>query len=326
VANQQAWMTTGLLAGLTLAAPALAQSTHPSNVPKSAEAKSAQADAKPAQAEAKPAQGDGGAASSAQTPSGSWPAMNDPDRWTVQISPRVWYLSPGGKIRLPGAGPSNQVKVNDLDLDQARAWPAGEIALKSGDWRFGLAAGHFGLNRETTVAAGFQLGDVTVDAGSRVRTELEWTNVQVTGGYRLYTHDFGAADANPSRHVLRLDGLLGARFTDLSVNFDRLGGPPARDSADALWIEPIAGAHLEIQIARDFSVDLEVTGGGQPFGDTTAYSLDAVVGFTWRVVDGVGVQIGWRQVVHSLKDGEGVAEFGHRGSFAGLFGGVVIRF
>lgn len=275
----------------------------------------------------------GPVAGAVEQPAATWPALDDPARWTVEIRPRAWYLSPSGDVRLPDAGGTQSplVKVNDLDLDEPKLEPAGEISLQSGPWRFGFGAATYSTDVDKTASSAFRLGAVSVTPGQTFRTEMDFTTAQVQAGYGLFEHDFGAEDGWAGRTVGRLHVLGGARFYDLSLAFSRIaGGPAARTAEDGFWVEPYVGAHGELQVVRDFSLDLDISGGAQPFGDDTSWSVDLAVAFSWRPgcagVDGLAVQIGWRQLLFDLQNGADAEEFRFDGGFAGLFFGAVIRF
>jgi hypothetical protein len=82
----------------------------------------------------------------------------------------------------------------------------------------------------------------------------------------------------------------------------------------------------ELEVYRDFSIELEVSAGGWGDSSNSVISIDTLLGFTWRPIDGVGVQIGWRQLAYDLSNGDGAGEFEYSGRLAGLFLGVDFRF
>ncbi len=256
-----------------------------------------------------------------------WPTLTDPYAYTVQVQPRAWYVSPAGKLTLPSSTPAagGNIRLNDLNLDQPRVSPFGEISLKADEWRFTLSGANYEITHDATAPFAFTLGSTPVAGGAAFRMNFDYAMFGANVGYRFYTHDFGKqGGGTPDAYVLRLEAVGGLRLHDLDIRITNALG--ATSGTDQFYGELIAGARAELQLARDFSIDLELTGGGLPGEDHTVYSLDVAVGFTWRVLDGVGAQIGWRQLAVSLEDDAGPRQFKYVGTLAGLFAGVVIRF
>jgi hypothetical protein len=272
-------------------------------------------------------------AESAPKSAAAWPRFDDPARWTVQVRPLGWYLSPSGDIGLPNTGGVERLRteIEDLDLDEPQMTAAGDLQLQSGAWRFGFSAGYYDVDVALPARQVLAVGTIVAAPGNVVRSELKWTTAQVSAGYELFEHDFGADDGWAGRTVGRLHLVGGARVFDVSYAFSRLtGGPVVRQEDDGFWVEPFIGVHGELQIVRDFSVDLDLNVGGQPFGDDTSLSNDLAVAFSWRPgalgIDGVALQIGWRQVLFDLQNGTGADQFRFDGGMAGLFFGVAVRF
>lgn len=264
----------------------------------------------------------------------------DPE-WTLQLEPSFWYVSPSGKVKLPvssGTGPGgfttagDSVRVERLNLDTPRFEPAGEAHLSGGRWRFTFSGSHFSLDRENTPAdEAFRIGSVVVAPGDPLDVSFEITSVDVTVGYRVWGRDFCAqvfteCPPNATDSLLRLYVIGGARFTDVSFEVARDTAVRAAAGADQLFGEPILGARAEVELAEQFTLDLQLTGGGLPAGDTSSYSVDVMAGFHWRPHPNIGVQIGYRQLAYWLSDGDDEDEFEYNGRLAGLFAGVVFRF
>ncbi len=258
--------------------------------------------------------------------------------WTVQVEPSVWYVAPSGKVKLPvssGTGPGSfttpgeSIKLERLNLDTPRFEPAGEIHLSSERWRFSFSGSTYGLEREgTTADSSFRLGAVEVAAGDAINVELDFTSVELTGGYRIWDRDFKAASEVPENAfdaVVRVYALGGARFYDVSFDLaNRSAGGAA--AADEFFGEPIVGLRGEADFGEDFSLDLQISGGGFADSDRSSLSLDIVAGFQWHPTRYCGVQIGYRQLAFGLADGDELNEFEYNGRLAGLFAGLVLRF
>jgi hypothetical protein len=279
---------------------------------------------------ARPPQAAEGAAPSGAASGGEaahWPNLSDPDRWTVQLLPRAWYVSPSGKFRLPSTQPTagNQVRVETLNLDAPRFSPYGEVQVRADAFRFAISAASYSVDRSATSDRAFRLGDVEVAAGQVTDSSFELTTLQASVGYRFFTKDFGQdGGGRPGMTMLHLEGLAGLRLYEVDIDVSGPGG--ARSGSDETFGEPFVGARAELRLVRDFSVEVELNGGGFGDGDRSVYSLDTVLGFAWRPWEAVGVQIGWRQLLFNFQDGEGASEFEYQGGLAGLYGGVMIRF
>lgn len=235
------------------------------------------------------------------------------DRWVVKLQPRVWYLAPTADIRLPGS--ESTVDLDDLDANQPRIGPYGELTIQADAWQFTLSGADFSASSSTLARRGLTLGDLTIAPGARVDTSLDLTFGQFSAGYRLVNHRFDPEAAN----VGRLWVLGGVRVYEFQTE---VSTGALIDQAEEFWAEPFAGVRGELQLVDDFSIDLEITGGYS--GD--ASSLDVAVGFQWRPVDWFGAQIGYRILRAGLEDGDGTDRYEFDGSLAGLFAGVVLRF
>ncbi len=264
-------------------------------------------------------------ANAASAPKPSWPKLADPDAFRIELAPRAWYTSPSGKFKLPSSTTAgNSVRVEDLNLDEPRVSPYGEVIFRIGDFRLNFSGAEYSADRGGTAPSAFRIGDVTVNAGDQTQSKFEFTTFTISGGYRFYEHDFGKAGGGaPDRTVVRVDAEAGVRIYDLKIE---VSSGAATSRTQQTFTDLFAGARVDLQIARDFSLDVLVNGGGYFDSDRSVTSLDGSIAFTWRPVDGVGIQLGWRQLLYHFKDGKDASEFDYRGGMAGLFTGVVIRF
>lgn len=253
---------------------------------------------------------------------------NPASEWTVRLEPMLWWVSPSGRVRLPSSGASSgdRVRLERLNLDSPRFTPAGAVTIGAEEWRFSFNGATFSEDRNTTADSTFRLGDVSAAPGDALRTSFDYSTFEVAGGYRVLAYDFKARSATPGNAadlLLNVYAILGLRLTDVKIGIEK---GAASSSSDQFFVEPIAGARAELEIARDFSVNLQVTGGGYGDSDRTAASLDIAVSFGWRPVENFGAEVGWRQILYSLNDGAGAGKFSYDGAMAGLFASVFIRF
>lgn len=262
----------------------------------------------------------------------------DPE-WTVQIEPSFWYVSPSGKVKLPASSGTggftsagDSVELDRLNIASPRFEPSGEIHLNYDRWRVTFSGADYSINRDDTVAdSSFRLGSVVVAPGDTLNADFHLTTVELTAGRRVWGWPFSSPEhtQHPEHAVeslARLYVIGGARFYDVGFDVARTSGGFASAEADEFFGEPIVGVRIEADLARDFTLDLQATGGGLPTGDTSSYSVDIQAGFQWRPHPNVGVQIGYRQLAYWLSDGSDEDEFTYNGRLAGLFAGLVIRF
>jgi hypothetical protein len=213
-----------------------------------------------------------------------------------------------------------------LNLDNPRFTPAGAVTISADRWRFSFDGASYSENVHTTADSSFTLGDVTAAPGDALRTALDYSSFEITGGYRFLSYEFKGLTNTPETVpdvVLNLYGIAGVRLTDIKFDIEK---GAVSSSSDQFFVEAIGGARAELQVIHGFSMNLQLTGGGYADSDRYATSFDVAVSFGWRPVNNVGVEIGWRQVLHDMKDGSGNGEFTYNGAMAGLFTSILIRF
>lgn len=266
-------------------------------------------------------------------------------RWTVQIEPLAWWVSPSGDVRLPArsgtGGPSgggfadsgDKVDFASLNLDTPRLSPTGELHVSGGRWRFTFSGGSFSLERDDTPSEdAFRIGSVNVAAGDPLNVDFTFTTAELSVGYCVWGRDFFNDSLESGRpgdrvtpfeaRVYVLGGVRGYE-TDLSVR-NLASGEEA--DFDGFFAEPILGTRIELEINEVFTVDAQVSVGYYGDSDKSSASLDIAAGFMYYPHPNVGIQIGWRQVAYNLTDGEGLDEFEYTGRVAGLYAGFVVRF
>lgn len=258
------------------------------------------------------------------------PISSDPaplvDGWTLQLEPLVHYVAPAGDIRLPNSSgvKSKEVSVDDLNLDDPRISPFGEIHFRREKWRISLSGFAYSLDDRTEVSTeSFQFGDLAISSGDRIESSLDFWTLEAVASYRVF-HD--QTDRNSKGIVgaaAGIDILGGVRFFD--VDFD-ISTPSGSQSEHNLWAQPVLGARAEFTIWENFGFDVTTAFGYLPAGDNTSFSWDIIAAFHWRPWENVGVQIGYQQLAFTLEDGDGADEFRWSGGMAGVFGGLLIRF
>lgn len=242
----------------------------------------------------------------------------------MHFEPAIWYVSPGGDIRLPGPG-ADEMDIDDLNLDSPRMTPFGELRVRRGDWSVLFSGALFEMeNRGAVMDHSGQVGGVPFASGDRLVSSFDWMTFEAAGEHRLYESPRGARRSGAFDFEPTWDAMLGMRVYDVSASVSAPGGVTTSGS---FFAEPFAGIRFGMELAEAFTVDIHASiGGFADGGDRASLSWDVVTGFQWRPTPHVGLQFGYRQLAFLLEDGPEGDEFKLRGAMAGLYFGGVIRF
>jgi hypothetical protein len=307
----------GLLAACLGHAQGVALAQAPSSEPEGAPGVAAPSDPSPTDLPAVIGPGD---------PLPIWPE----DRWTVRLHPRLWYVAHGGRLTMPsltGAPIVDGTELSDLGADKSRVAPYATFDIQGGPVIFSLAASNVSVRGSSVEPASlpppalFEPEGVPPPAG-QITARLETTLAQILAGYRVYTvvFDQGADPSQPdaASNVLRLFAVGGARYYELNSRVLRntTTGDRSEDFIDA-----VLGARAQLQLARVFSVELDLNAG---LG--TGSSLEVAVSFGYHPWSWLGVHVGYRNVFLDASAGRGATKYRFDGSLAGLFAGVSVRF
>lgn len=243
--------------------------------------------------------------------------------WTLRFEPAAWYPAASGEIRMPGAD-SDDLEVADLNLDSPRLSPAGELHFRRDRWRITAEAFDFSTgNRGAVMTDSGAFGTLDFTEGDRLSSSLDLTNISLQGAYRLRLDEAGVTLDGGTRLRSSIFAVGGARFLDVEAGAELDGTSISRS---AIAAHPLAGLRWELDIWEEFAVDLLMAGGYFPAGNNSSYSFDILVGFAWNPTPALGAQIGYRQLLFEIQDGEGVDEFNWQGGLAGVYAGAVLRF
>lgn len=249
-----------------------------------------------------------------------WLFGTRPSAWTIEARPILWFAALGGDIRL-GRGGTN-VKAEDLRLDRPSVTPGGEFRFREGDLTFGISAFGYSHNNEASAAVAFNAGATAIPAGTRVRSEATVTSGELTGGYRVWGHDF-RNDGEPLENApdvsLRLDIYGGARFINPRVS---IATAAATVEESTLLGQPLLGARLQLEMLEKTTLDFSIDYGIWPGDEREFRSVNVHVGFQWRPWGNVGFEFGWRGMFNRIKS----SGIDLDGSLQGLTGAVIIRF
>jgi hypothetical protein len=247
-----------------------------------------------------------------------------PSLYQIQVQPRVWYVGLSGDLTLPGT-PVNTAAttLNELNLDSPQAAPFGNATIRFGNWTVNLSAASTSSDRSTTAQANGQIGTFTFLAGDPIRSSFDFTTAEASVGYSLGTWSRTPRPDGSFGVVADLALIAGARLYDIKAGVGATS--PTTSEADEFFFEPIVGGRLELNLAKDFSIDVQSTFGYLP-ADREAASWDIEVAFAWRIVENLGLQVGYRNMFIHLESGSDASRFEWEGGVAGVFAGLQLRF
>jgi opacity protein-like surface antigen len=251
-------------------------------------------------------------------------------RYTLEVEGAAYYVAPGGDLRLPSSTVrGDKVDVSSLNLDSPMLSPYLEFTFKPGRWGFTASGIWFNTDdKQATQGEDGRIGNIAFSAGDRLDSTLEFWSAEAEVLYRL-VDDHPLYDGKGRESLLAsLDLRFGARVYDVDTSIVSVSGVSAgaATSTDQFFAEPVIGFKGELDIYKCFTIDLTTTVGMGPWGDTSSYSWDIIVGGAWRPIENFGVLIGYRQLLFNLQNGDGASEFEFDGAMAGLFAGLELRF
>jgi hypothetical protein len=245
--------------------------------------------------------------------------------WTVQFEPSVWFVAPGGSLRLPGEPTGARRKRLELiNLDNPRLSPLGEMSLRTGEWRFNVMSfAAWQQDRGTTYTRADWIGPHFVEPGDRLSASIDFSSTEFSVGYRVPIPDtLVGRGGREFRGTLEAIG--GMRL--YSVDFE-IATPTGIAAHDEFLAEPLLGLRYTMEIRERFNIDVQASlGGFDDGGGRRTLSYDIMAGFSYRPVENIGIQIGYRQLAFDLRTGSEERQFRYDGALAGLHAGVLVRF
>lgn len=247
---------------------------------------------------------------------------SDPLKYTYEIEPFVWYVSPGGDVGY--ARGTATVNTKNLSIDDPALYGGAEFHVVHDKWRFSLLGAVSGQNGASVQATARTLGTLSVAAGDTLRTEVELNTASLRAGYRIWEFESDPNERGVPEISSAVELVGGVRAFDYSLESEiTAGGATGSVEGDMFHLEPIVGAKWEIHFQDQYTIDFSSNFGYLPeLDDQSSSSLDLTVGFKYRPTPNVGAQIGYRLLVFDLASDEVEAE----GALAGLYGGIAIRF
>jgi len=240
-------------------------------------------------------------------------AEQDPP-WSITLRPSLWRPGLAGDVE---TGPAS-ASVRRLGMDDPDVGFTGELELRRADMTLRLGGFSFRTTGSGVASSPLQLGNALAPAGGRFTSEAALASAQLTvGAQRRWTlgrrADLRSVD-------LALELYAGARFYDARVELDPAGG--RGDEVEGLFLEPIVGARMSLDVLGRASLRFGADAGAQPFGDHTSASLDLQTAFTFWPTPSIEVFVGWRQIVVDLERSGEALDL----SLAGLFFGASLSF
>ncbi len=261
----------------------------------------------------------------------SRPRLHD---WTLSFEARAWYAAPSGDLRLPGGvAADDKIEMDELGADSPRLSPYGEVRVQRGKLRFGFSGSFFSADEGSTIEATRTLGEVDVYAGEHARLDFSHWSLDALALYEVFSYVDGSTV--DGRDEVRIRGSLGGGLRVSGVDFDfaidptdpgRTGGETLTSGYDGTFVELVAAAALDIDLYERWYLSVEATGGAFGLDDRTSTSFSIEPTLAWHPNSRVGVEVGYRMLIHRMEDGESPGEFEWNGSLAGVFAGVSVRF
>lgn len=249
------------------------------------------------------------------------------DVWTVRFEPAVYYVAMSGTATLPrseaapGSNPS--IRLAEIDLDEPRLSPLGEVNLRNGDWRISVRGFGFSSSQDALTNSAGALGDISFASGDPVNRSLDFNAFELEGAYTLLQNKFRPLSDGSYAIRTRFDVIGGLRVydVDLRLTSQDSGGSLTSQHEEA-FLQGLVGVKGSLEIYDQFTVDLQLGAGGSPDG----YSFDILVGGSWKPIDNFGVQIGYRALFFDVESGSGNGKFALEGAAQGLYAGIVLEF
>jgi hypothetical protein len=255
----------------------------------------------------------------------------------LRVEPSLWYMGPGGELKLPSptlSGEGEDLEVDEIGFDTPEVVPHIEAHIFAGNhWRFAVRGFTYSDDQTTLMSRTGRVGDIVFDNTSTLRSGLDYGSFEIEAAWGDEVLHRPSVAGGRRKFVARLEGLAGLRLIDIDWEVERIASSSvflgsSRRSVDETYLELIAGGRFAFAFHEEWGVDLTLTLGGSPFGDATSFSGDVIVGGTYEPAwaPNFGLQLGYRSAFFNLSSGEGQDEFEFSGAHQGLMFGAVLKF
>lgn len=220
-------------------------------------------------------------------------------------------------------------------------------ARAEGEWQYSLAPYIWGAGLDGTTGVGPVTSDIdlsfsdiveTLDGGLLVHFEAtrgSWT-VLADGIYLDLGQDFDRGQADIKQTILELGGayevkedfevLFGARWSDIDVQIDRVGGlliPDIRVESSQSWTDPFIGGRWSPEISDRWSFQGRADVGG--FGVGSDFTWNAALLLLFEQSERITWGFGYRVLDVDYED-DGTPRFVYDAQMPGLLVGVGFNF
>jgi opacity protein-like surface antigen len=254
-----------------------------------------------------------------------------PVPWTISVEPSAWFVGISGRVKLPETVPASTANVTtqavDLNLDNPRFVPFGEVNARKGDWRFTVRGFLYDAEKNASGNTG-RIGDVSYASTDSLHSTINFASYEFEGAYTVAGKPLNKLEDGVYAVDTKFDIVAGMRIYDINwdVQNSTATSGPTDASFSGVFFEPVVGVKLNMDLGKYCTIDLQVAGGAMPAGSKTSYSFDIIAGFMFRPTPHVGVQIGYRSLFFGMQNGSGDGEFSFNGAVQGLYGGLDFRF
>lgn len=236
----------------------------------------------------------------------------------VEIEPMLWFAGFLGDISFKGG---STFDLDQINLDEVHAAPAGRFTLRSRRWTFDFTAFGTSFDDEARAHQDIDAGSFQVSEGDRVAFDISYASFKGTAGWSF--DPFILDDSGDTAVWAGVYG--GAHVYHLDFEFGTADGADSLEESDT-WIEPLVGARLTIELPHGFEIGVSADVGAT-LGPGTGFAWEIMPTFRWFPMDNktVAAEIGFRHVQADLSTGSD-DDFSFDAATAGLFASVVIRF
>lgn len=272
------------------------------------------------------------------------PREGDPTKSALEfrVEPAVSFFGLSGDLTLPGETvQGSEIDTVDLNLEDPRLEPYGEIQIRRGKVGLLLSGVTFSTRRTTGLFPGqgastlvANLGSAPVYSGETVETEFSFQSFDFRVLYELYRYEGALGERGVRTFSFALEATGGIKLHRIAVDGRvltatspaRTGGESLSTSVDEVFAEPVIGLRAEAEIYERLIAELEFVIGGFAAADDSSRSVDLNFAIGYRVTDWAEVIAGYRLLAFGFNAGDGPDEFEYAGALAGLYWGARFRF
>lgn len=250
--------------------------------------------------------------------------------WKVRATASGWFPSLRGEQTLGGG---SNFDIDVVDQPDVQFAPRFELAFRRDEWTV-LASGFvFSMDEDATATDTFTASGTTVNAGDRVRYDIDYWSADLLGAYRfadMPIDNGGGHGVAPNPFEVPEDGvglffdvIAGARVWHLEYTMDQIGGPSLVDQQET-WVDPVIGGRMVLDLPQGFGLEVRGDVGGFGVGSDFAWNIE--VAFSATLAENIAAEIGFRHLQTNYESGSGADLFEWDVAAAGLYGSLVIRF